>query len=42
MNGEAKAMQPEEVTRLVAERLNVGDAAGVAALHEPQAVLTSR
>ena len=31
MSGEAKAMQPEEVTRLVAERLNAGDAAGVAA-----------
>ncbi len=35
MSGEAKAMQPEEVTRLVAERLNTGDAA----LYEPQAVL---
>ena len=34
-----KAMEPEEVTRLVAERLNAGDAAGVAALYEPQAVL---
>ena len=32
-------MQPEEVTRLVAERLNAGDAAGMAALYEPQAVL---
>ena len=32
-------MQPEDVTRLVAERLNAGDAAGVAALYEPQAVL---
>ena len=39
MSGEAKAMQPEEVTRLVAERLNAGDTAGVAALYEPQAVL---
>ncbi len=39
MSGEAKAMQPEDVTRLVAERLNAGDAAGVAALYEPQAVL---
>jgi uncharacterized protein (TIGR02246 family) len=39
MRGEAKAMEPEEVTRLVAERLNAGDAAGVAALYEPQAVL---
>ncbi|HEX9355679.1 MAG TPA: nuclear transport factor 2 family protein [Streptosporangiaceae bacterium] len=39
MSGEAKAMRPEDVTRLVAERLNAGDAAGVAALYEPQAVL---
>ena len=39
MTGGAKAMQPEEVTRLVAERLNAGDAAGMAALYEPQAVL---
>jgi uncharacterized protein (TIGR02246 family) len=39
MSDEAKPMQPEEVTRLVAERLNAGDAAGVAALYEPQAVL---
>jgi ketosteroid isomerase-like protein len=36
---QAQAMQPEDVTRLVAERLNAGDAAGVAALYEPQAVL---
>jgi SnoaL-like domain len=35
----AKAMEPEEVTRLVAGRLNAGDTAGVAALYEPQAVL---
>jgi len=39
MSDEAKAMQPEDVTRLVAQRLNAGDAAGVAALYEPQAVL---
>lgn len=39
MRDKAKAMQPEEVTRLVAERLNAGDAAGVAAMYEPQAVL---
>ena len=39
MSGEAKAMQPEDVTRMIAERLNAGDAAGVAALYEPQAVL---
>ncbi len=39
MSVQAGAMQPEDVTRLVAERLNAGDAAGVAALYEPQAVL---
>lgn len=39
MSGEATAMQPEDVTRLVAERLNAGDAAGVAALYEPHALL---
>jgi ketosteroid isomerase-like protein len=39
MNSAAKAMRPEDVTRLVADRLNAGDAAGVAALYEPQAVL---
>jgi ketosteroid isomerase-like protein len=33
------AIQPEDVTRLVVERLNAGDAAGVAALYEPDAVL---
>jgi ketosteroid isomerase-like protein len=36
---EARAMQPEDVTRLVVERLNAGDAAGVAALYESEAVL---
>jgi SnoaL-like protein len=39
ISGQAKAMRPEDVTRLVTERLNAGDAAGVAALYEPQAVL---
>jgi ketosteroid isomerase-like protein len=39
MRDKAKAMAPEGVTRLVAGRLNAGDAAGVAALYEPQAVL---
>jgi hypothetical protein len=39
MSGEAGAMEPEDVTRLVVERLNAGDAAGVAALYEPQGVL---
>ena len=35
----AQSKKPEDVTRLVAERLNAGDAAGVAALYEPEAVL---
>lgn len=39
MSDQAKAMQPEDVTRMIAERLNAGDAAGAAALYEPQAVL---
>ncbi len=39
MSGTAKATEPEDVTRLVAERLNAGDAAGAAALYEPGAVL---
>lgn len=33
------ATEPEDVTRLIVERLDAGDAAGVAALYEPQAVL---
>jgi ketosteroid isomerase-like protein len=39
VSDEARAFEPEEVTRLVTERLNVGDAAGVAALYESAAVL---
>ena len=39
MSGEARAVEPEDVTRLVAERLNAGDVTGVAALYEPEAVL---
>jgi ketosteroid isomerase-like protein len=34
-----KALQPEDITRLFVERSNAGDAAGVAALYEPNAVL---
>lgn len=40
MTDDVKATEPDQVTRLVAERLNAGDAAGCAALYEPQAVLT--
>jgi uncharacterized protein (TIGR02246 family) len=39
MSNDMHATEPEDVTRLVTERLNAGDAAGVAALYEPQAVL---
>jgi hypothetical protein len=39
MRDRAKAMEPEDVTRLVVEWLNADDAAGIAALYEPQAVL---
>jgi uncharacterized protein (TIGR02246 family) len=39
MTGQPKAMRPQDVTRMVARRLNAGDAAGVAALYEPQVVL---
>ncbi len=39
MSSDVRAMEPEDVTRLVAERLNAGDATGVAALYEPDAVL---
>jgi ketosteroid isomerase-like protein len=35
----AKAMHPEDITRLFVERSNAGDAAGVAALYEQDAVL---
>ena len=39
MSAEKRAMQPEDVTRLVTERLNAGDSTGVAALYEQEAVL---
>ena len=34
-----KALEPEDLTRLFVERANAGDAAGVAALYEPEAVM---
>jgi uncharacterized protein (TIGR02246 family) len=34
-----KAMRPEDLTRLFVERSNAGDAAGVAALYEENAVM---
>ncbi|WP_036528486.1 nuclear transport factor 2 family protein [Nocardia sp. CNY236] len=35
----AKAMRPEDITRLFVARSNAGDAAGVAALYEEHAVM---
>jgi uncharacterized protein (TIGR02246 family) len=34
-----KARTPEDLTRLFVERANAGDAAGIAALYEPDAVM---
>ncbi len=34
-----KAMKPEDLTRLFVERANAGDAAGIAALYEENAVM---
>jgi ketosteroid isomerase-like protein len=34
-----KARKPEDLTRLFVERANVGDAAGIAALYEEEAVM---
>ncbi len=39
MSATIGASHPEDVTRLITERLNAGDAAGVAALYEREAVL---
>ncbi len=39
MTAHEKAMRPEDITRLFVERSNAGDAAGVAALYEPDAVI---
>ena len=39
MSKNEKALQPEALTRLFVERANAGDAAGVAALYEEQAVM---
>ena len=39
MSTDEMAREPEDVTRLVTERINAGDAAGVAAMYEPHAVL---
>lgn len=39
MTARTKAMRPEDITRLFVERSNAGDADGVAALYEEDAVL---
>ena len=39
MTQHEKAWQPEDLTRLFVERANAGDAAGIAALYEEQAVM---
>ncbi|MGW3347268.1 YybH family protein [Nonomuraea rubra] len=39
MTAYEKAMRPEDLTRLFVERSNAGDAAGVAALYEEDAVI---
>ena len=39
MSNQEKARTPEDLTRLFVERANAGDAAGIAALYEPEAVM---
>ncbi|MFB7500475.1 YybH family protein [Streptomyces sp. NPDC056161] len=39
MSENEKAMRPEDLTRLFVERANAGDAAGLAALYEEEAVM---
>jgi uncharacterized protein (TIGR02246 family) len=39
MSDNHKALKPEDLTRLFVERANAGDAAGLAALYEEQAVM---
>ena len=39
MPSNEKAKKPEDLTRLFVERANEGDAAGLAALYEPEAVM---
>ncbi len=39
MSNRTKAMKPEDLTRLFVERSNAGDAEGVAALYEQDAVM---
>ena len=39
MASQQKAQQPEDLTRLFVERANAGDAAGIAAIYEQDAVM---
>jgi ketosteroid isomerase-like protein len=39
MTDDEKATRPEDITRLFVERANAGDAAGIAALYEEDAVM---
>ena len=39
MTSQAKALHPEDLTRLFVERANAGDAAGIAAIYEEGAVM---
>lgn len=39
MSNHAKAGKPEDITRLVVERMRAGDAEGIAELYEPDAVM---
>jgi uncharacterized protein (TIGR02246 family) len=39
MPGQEKARQPEDLTRLFVEHASAGDAAGIASLYEPDAVM---
>jgi ketosteroid isomerase-like protein len=39
MTANEKALEPDDLTRLFVERANAGDAAGIAALYEPEAVM---
>ena len=39
MSENERALKPEDLTRLFVERANAGDAAGIAALYEEQAVM---
>jgi uncharacterized protein (TIGR02246 family) len=39
MANDERALEPEDLTRLFVDRANAGDAAGIAALYEEQAVM---